>query len=181
MPRYAVLLRGINVGKAKRVAMADLRALLADLGYTAVQTHLNSGNAVVTGPEADPVDQAARISAALVERTGVSSRCLVLTDGHLHAIVDGHPYADAMAAVEKGGSRMMAHILFAAPDPAVLAEHDPAAFDPGHAQLGDRVIYQWCPDGLLASPEMSGWAEKHLGVEITTRNWNTMAKLAELL
>ena len=38
MPRYVALFRGINVGKAKRVAMADLRALLETLGYTAVKT-----------------------------------------------------------------------------------------------------------------------------------------------
>jgi uncharacterized protein (DUF1697 family) len=76
---------------------------------------------------------------------------------------------------------MMAHILFAAPDAATLAEHDPAEFDPGHAQLGDRVVYQWCPDGLMESPELHAWATKNLGVEVTTRNWNTVAKLAELL
>jgi len=181
MARYAILIRGINVGTAKRVAMADLRALLEELGYTAVKTHLNSGNAVVTGPEADPVAQAARIEEALATRTGVSARVLVVTAEHLKAVAAGHPYAAEMAAVEKGGSRMMAHLLVAAPEPAALAEHDPAAFDPGHAQLGDRVIYQWCPAGLLESPDMHGWATKHLGVEVTSRNWNTIAKLAELL
>jgi len=40
------LLRGINVGKAKRIAMADLRALIEGLGYTDVRTLLNSGNVV---------------------------------------------------------------------------------------------------------------------------------------
>jgi uncharacterized protein (DUF1697 family) len=182
MARYAILIRGINVGTAKRVAMADLRALLEELGYTSVKTHLNSGNAVVTGPgDDDPAAQAARIEEALVARTGVSARVLVLTAEHLLAIVAAHPYAAEMAAVEKGGSRMMAHILFAAPDAATLAEHDPAEFDPGRAQLGDRVVYQWCPDGLMESPELHAWATKNLGVEVTTRNWNTVAKLAELL
>ena len=49
MPRYVALFRGINVGKAKRVAMGDLRALLDKLGYTDIATLLNSGNAVFTG------------------------------------------------------------------------------------------------------------------------------------
>src|ERR1043165_6840469 len=49
MPRYVALFRGINVGKAKRIAMADLRKLLEKLGYTAVATLLNSGNAIFTG------------------------------------------------------------------------------------------------------------------------------------
>ena len=37
MPRYVALFRGINVGKAKRIAMADLRVLLGKLGYTDVR------------------------------------------------------------------------------------------------------------------------------------------------
>jgi uncharacterized protein (DUF1697 family) len=40
MPRYVALFRGINVGKAKRIAMADLRALLQKLGFTDVRTLL---------------------------------------------------------------------------------------------------------------------------------------------
>ncbi|MGH7659270.1 MAG: DUF1697 domain-containing protein, partial [Gemmatimonadales bacterium] len=44
--RHVALLRGINVGTARRVAMADLRALMESLGYTGVRTLLNSGNVV---------------------------------------------------------------------------------------------------------------------------------------
>jgi len=42
MRQYVALFRGINVGKAKRIAMADLRALLESLRYTGVRTLLNS-------------------------------------------------------------------------------------------------------------------------------------------
>jgi uncharacterized protein (DUF1697 family) len=45
---HFALLRGINVGRAKRVAMADLRSLVEDLGYGEVGTLLNSGNVVFT-------------------------------------------------------------------------------------------------------------------------------------
>jgi uncharacterized protein (DUF1697 family) len=47
VPTYVVLLRGINLGSKRRVAMADLRALLEGLGYDDVRTHLQSGNVVV--------------------------------------------------------------------------------------------------------------------------------------
>ena len=46
MPLYVALLRGVNVGRAKRVPMADWRALLEELGCEGVRTILNSGNAV---------------------------------------------------------------------------------------------------------------------------------------
>jgi uncharacterized protein (DUF1697 family) len=177
VPRYVALLRGINVGKAKRVAMADLRALLGDLGYTDVRTVLNSGNVVLTGDDAAPDAHAARIEAAIAERLGLDVRTVVLTGDELRAMVEGHPFAD----VATNGSRMMANILSARPDPALLAEHDPTALDPENSRLGERVIYQWCPDGVLAAPPVGGIAEKYLGVAVTARNWNTLTKLAELL
>ncbi len=177
MPRYVALLRGINLGRAKRVAMADLRALLGDLGHTAVTTHLNSGNAVLTADEADPAEHAARIEAAVAERLGIDVRCVVLTADEVRAIVAGHPFAD----VATNGSRMMANILAGPLDPALLTEHDPIALDPGNARLGERVIYQWCPDGVLAAPPVGGFVEKHFGVAVTARNWNTVTKLAGIL
>ena len=48
MARYVAFLRGINLGGKRRVAMAELRAVLADAGYEDVLTHLQSGNVVLT-------------------------------------------------------------------------------------------------------------------------------------
>jgi len=177
VPRYVVLLRGINVGRAKRVAMADLRELLGGLGYTDVRTHLQSGNAVVTGDEADPAKHATRIRTAITDRLGLDLRCLVRTADELRAVIDGHP----LAAVAGDGSKMMALFLSTAPNHALLGTHDPIELDPDNARLGDRVIYQWCPDGVLAAPPISTFVERNLGVDVTGRNWNTVTKLATFL
>ena len=64
MPTFVALLRGVNVGKAKRVPMAELRALLSGLGYTGVATLLNSGNAVFHAPRGTPAKHSADIAAA---------------------------------------------------------------------------------------------------------------------
>jgi len=176
VPRYVALLRGINLGKAKRVAMADLRELLGAVGYTDVRTHLNSGNALFTGDDADPAEHAERIEAAITERLGLDVRCVVLTADDLRAIVDGNPLADVVT----NGSRMMVHVLEPTPGPALLAEHDPIALDPENARLRERVIYQWCPDGLMAAPPV-GFPEKRFPIAATARNWNTMTRLVELL
>lgn len=168
MARFAVLLRGINVGRAKRVAMADLRALLGAAGYTDVTTHLNSGNVLLTGEDAPQVQHAARIESAVTAKLGLQVSCVVLTADQLRAIVDGHPFAD----VAEDGSRMMAHVLAAVPDPDALATA--VALDPRWTRTADRVIYQWCPDGLLEAPQV--WTSPGLGL-VTTRNWNTITKL----
>jgi uncharacterized protein (DUF1697 family) len=175
--RYVVLLRGINVGRANRLAMADLRALLEKLGYTAVRTHLNSGNVVLTGEEADPAEHAARVEAAIRDRFGMEVRCVVLTADELGTIVDGHPLAD----LADNGSRMMAYVYVSPVEPEAVAGHPPVPQDPEHARVGDRALYQWCPDGLMAAPDVSAYIREHLRTEVTARNWNTITKLAELL
>lgn len=177
VPRYVVLLRGINVGRHRRLAMADLREMLAGLGYTAVRTLLNSGNAVVTGDDQPCAAHADRIATVIVERTGMDVPCIVLDADELRQIVAGNPFAD----VATDGSRMMAHVLSAAPDPGLLAEQDPTAEDPDRASIGPRVIYQWCPDGLMAAPPV-GWPPTAQDAPtVTARNWNTITKLAELV
>jgi uncharacterized protein (DUF1697 family) len=66
--RQTALLRGVNAGIAKRVAMADLRALVEALGYGEVRTLANSGNVVYTAPGVRPAAAAARIEEALAAR-----------------------------------------------------------------------------------------------------------------
>jgi uncharacterized protein (DUF1697 family) len=177
MPRYVVLLRGINVGKAKQVPMADLRTLLEGLGYEDVRTHLRSGNAVLTGPEAGVVEQEKRLEAAIDKEFGLDVRCVVLAAADLRAIVDGRAFPEAA----DNGSRMVAHVLGARPDPKLVAEHDAIGLDPENAELGERVIYQWCPNGVLEAPPVGTFAEKNWKVTVTARNWNTMTKLVDLL
>src|SRR5260221_8591893 len=69
--RMLGLIRGINVGTAKRVAMADLKIGIEAFGYTGVQTLLNSGNVVFTSPKDDAAKAAARIARLLAGPLGV--------------------------------------------------------------------------------------------------------------
>ena len=177
MARHVALLKGINVGAHKQVAMADLRALLSGLGLTDVRTHLRSGNAVFSSAETDAGALEPVVEEAIVEHFGLSVAVLVHSAEEFRSVVAGNP----LTGVATDRAKLMTWFLSAAPDAEDLAEHDPRALDPGHVALGDRVIYQWCPDGVLAAPPASALAERHLGVTVTGRNWNTVTKLAELL
>ena len=177
MTLYAAMLRGINVGGHKKVAMADLRALLTRLGFTDVATLLQSGNAVFNGPEALPDELAGRIERALADEFSMAVRCMVRTGPELRAVIEGNPFAE----VATQGSRFLALFLSASPDPELLAKYDPRTLAPSEVELGDRVIYQWCPEGILAAPNVHGFVEKNLKVAVTGRNWNTVTKLGALM
>src|SRR4249920_3877063 len=96
MTECIALLRGINVGRAKRVPMADLRKLLQSLGCSRVRTLLNSGNAVFQAPGGSTRRLASAIEAAIQERFGFPVRVLVHTVRELNAIVGENslPQAD---------------------------------------------------------------------------------------
>ena len=52
MTRYALLVRGINVGGKNKVVMAQLRQELTELGLEKVETYINSGNIFFTSTDA---------------------------------------------------------------------------------------------------------------------------------
>jgi uncharacterized protein (DUF1697 family) len=177
MPRYVVLLRGINVGRAKALDMADLRALLSGLGHTQVRTYLRSGNAVFTGQEGQRDVIAAAIEEAITGTLGINVRCVIRSGAEMRAVVDGNPLRE----VATDGSKLVAHFLSEAPAPDLLAAHNPQDLAPGRICLGDRVIYQWCPDGIMAAPNVVEFADKKLKITATGRNWNTVTKLSAML
>lgn len=176
MARCVALVRGINVGGNKKLVMAEFREVLAGLGLTAVRTHLNSGNAVFTA-DATPAALEARIAAAVERELSLRVSCLVRTAVEVRAVLDGNP----LLQPDRNGSRMFAVFLSAEPDASLRAAHDPAVLDPGHVAVGDRVVYQWCPDGLSAAPDLGTFLARRWKVTVTARNWNTVTKLAALL
>jgi len=170
------LLRGINVGRAKRMAMADLRTLIQDLGYTDVRTVLNSGNVVLNAPDDSPDEIAARIQETLAARTGVSARVTALTAAAWTEIVDGNPLIE----IADNPSRLLVAVLM---DPGEREKLDPLLkqdWRPDVLALGTRVVYMWCPEGMSAS-KLPGAVERALGDAMTIRNWATVLRLYTLV
>jgi uncharacterized protein (DUF1697 family) len=92
MTTYIGLLRGINVGGNKMVAMADLRALIAGLGFADVTTLLQSGNVVFRGPASATADLERTLEAALEKRLGMRVEFHVRTGAEWHRVVAGNPF-----------------------------------------------------------------------------------------
>ncbi len=173
---YVALFRGINVGKAKRVAMADLRALLERLGYRDVRTLLNSGNAVFRAVRTSPEKAAARIGAAVERELGVSARVTVLTGADLETAAAENPLVETAT----NPSRLLVAFLN---DPADRAKVLPLArrdWAPEALAVGSRAVYLWCPDGVLKSAAARA-LERTLGEGVTSRNRTTVEKLRALV
>jgi uncharacterized protein (DUF1697 family) len=173
--RHVALIRGINVGRAKRVAMADLRALVEGLGYGEVRTLLNSGNVVFSAPASARKSSAGRIEKAITARLGISARVTVLTAAELDAVVHQNPLGE----VTTDPSRLLVTILIDRDLRKHLLPLRRQDWAPEVLGVGGRAAYIWCPRGMLESRLVPA-VNRALGDGATTRNWATLTKLHAL-
>ena len=174
---WVLLLRGVNVGTAKRVPMATLRSMLADLGFTGVRTLLNSGNAVFdASSDADPAGIAASIEAELAARLGVSTAAIVLPAQRLQAAADEDPFTE----VATDPSRLLVGFVGALSDLGALTALMDEDWSPDVFALGEHAAYLWCPHGVAASRLARALAGPRTGVVVTARNRTTVDKLIAL-
>jgi uncharacterized protein (DUF1697 family) len=162
------LLRGVNVGRNRRISMAEVRETLAAAGYDDARTHGQSGNVVFTSRK-----RAASLERELQATLGVP--VVVRTDDELAAVVEGDPLGD----VADNGSRYLVTFLSRALPAAERRALEEAAAPPERLVVRGREIYSWHPGGLYASPLAKALAAPREVVG-TGRNWNTVVKLLAL-
>ena len=176
MTRHAAFLRGINVGRDKRVAMADLRDLVEALGYGDVVTILNSGNVVFTAPAKLRGDPGPRIEKAVAEELGVTSRVTTLTAAEVEAAIEGN----TLLGIAENPSRLLVAILAKSVDTKALGGLGRGDWTPGAFAHDGRAAYLWCPEGILESRLAKEFAAA-IRDDATTRNWATMLRIREAM
>jgi len=170
------LLRGINVGKAKRLAMSDLKAVAEGLGWRNVSTLLATGNLLFTAPGTNAGPQlAAALEHALVRHHRLTTRIVVLSSHEVDAVLEDMPFG----AMADNPSRLMAAAYVDAHVRATLEPLLSQDWAPGALALGRHAAYFWCPDGILASAVATAVARAARD-GITSRNWSTWQKIQRL-
>jgi uncharacterized protein (DUF1697 family) len=172
--RYVALLRGINVGRAHQVDMPRLRELLTDRGHANVRTHLRSGNVVLDSPMGE-AELAADLATAIEAEFGFSVPVVVRTGTEMAAVVSGDPFA----TVATDPARYLVTFMAEPPDPARVDALPPAEGG-GEYLVRGRELYLWLPDGIQGTPLASWKWDALLDRPGTSRNWNTVTKLAGL-
>jgi uncharacterized protein (DUF1697 family) len=191
MATHVALLRGINLGGRNRVAMADLRALVSELGHRDVSTYIQSGNVLFTAaPDASPgpagtAEIADVMTTAISAKLGVTAPVVVLTRDELADVVAANPFPGEQ-------NHKCLHAVFrAAPaDQALLdriAGAESAVAAKGSrdsARSIGRTLYLHTPDGFgrsdLAVALMRITGSPSGGATGTARNWSTTLKLLAL-
>lgn len=171
------LLRAVNVG-GRKLAMADLRALIADLGFGAARTLLQSGNLVFDSGRRGGAELEAKLEAATQERFGLATDYLLRTADEWTAIVAANPFPD-MARDDP--AHLVVMPLKAAPAAHAVTALQAAIAGREQVRAIRRELYITYPDGIGTSKLTGAVIERRLAVRGTARNWNTALKLAQML
>ena len=176
MPTHVALLRGINLGPHKRVAMPALRALVASLGHTDVATYIASGNVVFTAGSSPVL--AADLEKAIAAELDVTCRVVVRTCAELAEVVAHTPYPNQT-------NPKLVHAIFLTDDPdpeaevhlAAARERAAARGSRDEARIVGRTLYLHTPDGFGRSKLAEELSRPRGPAEGTARNWATVTKL----
>jgi uncharacterized protein (DUF1697 family) len=170
--RQVAMLRGINLGPNRRIAMADLRQLLVDAGFGDVTTYVQSGN-IALSASAKP-DQLERELAALIEqRFGFAVPVAVRSRRQLQAVVERDPISGAADQPKL----YQVTFLAAKPTAAAVARLQELARESERIEFAGREIYTFHPDGVAGSKLSVAIVAKDLGAGATSRNWTTVNRL----
>lgn len=181
---YIALLRGINIGK-RRVKMEALKNIFAAMGLEQVRTYIQSGNVVF---QAQPLPEVSELEAAIAyklhQELGFLVPVLLRTAAAWQSIITQNPFIIAEPHIET--THLHATFLQQTPAPALwqqLQQQSAVHFDntPDRWQAAENMLYLYCPQPYHQTPFSPAFLEKYLKVATSTRNWNTVLALKELL
>jgi uncharacterized protein (DUF1697 family) len=172
---YIALLRAVNLGDQKRVAMADLRALFEGLGYSNVRTLLASGNVVFTGKEMEVPGLERRLQGEAARRLGLQTPIIVRTAPELSESIAHNPFPRES---EQDPAHVVVVFLRDAPSEAGWESLRAAATGPEVVRAWGRHAYVYYAAGIGNSRLTGALIDRQLGTVGTGRNWSTVTKIA---
>jgi uncharacterized protein (DUF1697 family) len=175
---YVAMLRGINVSGKNLIKMESLRQLFETLGFSDIQTYVQSGNVVFKAAHDDETRLSETISRQIEADFSFKVPVMIRTGNEIHSIIKANPFLkDSSVDVSK------LHVTFLSTRPSKVGLEKldalPLTNDKFHVQ--GREIYLYCPDGYGTTKLSNNAFEKCLSVSATSRNWKTVCALFDLI
>jgi uncharacterized protein (DUF1697 family) len=172
---YVALLRGVNLGPARRIQMAALRELLGGHGHENVATYLQSGNIVLESSLTSArLEQT--LETQLAAGLGFDVDVLVRTAQEMAEIVARNP----LGAVAGDPARYLVTFLRKKPGSSLVERLTSAGVAPEVVVAAGRELYSWHPGGVGRSELGKLLQPKRLGLTASARNWRVVEQLSAL-
>ncbi len=171
---YISLIRGVNVGGNRKVAMEALRNLHRTIGLSRPVTLLQSGNVAFLSEASERGSLEERIGAAFADVFGFSAEVMVRSEAELKAAAGANPFP---SEARSDPSHLLVMFLKTRPDKAAAARVEAIEVGRERIKAGKDELYLYYPDGIGRSKLTNSLIERQLGTSGTARNWSTVMKL----
>lgn len=175
MAKLVGFLRGINVGGHHKLPMAELKSLLTNLGCENVNTILNSGNIVFETKKKDIAGLERMIETALNENFGFPVPTILIPHEQINELVNEDPFASV--EIHKN---IRLYVSFLKEPSTIKLKLPYISKDKSYKIIDskNKIIISVLDITTSNTPKGMEDLEKLFGKNITTRNWNTIQKLA---
>ncbi len=175
MKRFVALLRAVNVG-ARKLPMAELRELGAELGWGEVQTYIQSGNLVFeAGGERAMLER--RLEEAIAARFKLEVPTMVRSAAEW-PVYAATPFPEA---AEKEPNRLMLMLSKLPPMPDAAERLQERARDGERVAAAGDAVWIHYPSGAGTSRLSPSLIDRLIGSPATARNYRTVLRLREML
>lgn len=175
MHTYIAFLRAVNMAGHNSVRMKDLSNLFTNLGFSSVETYIQSGNVIFQTETED--EYSGMIEKEILRATGFNITVILRTTDQLIEILSANPFADP----EKFDRKRVA-VLFLTNEPGedIKMKMNELDFSPDKFVISGKEVYIFCPNGFGRSKLTTGIFEKKLGIKCTARNLNTVNAILKI-
>ena len=174
MTAFVALLRSVNLAKTSRMKMADLCDAVAGLKLADVRTVAHTGN-ILFAADAPIAALEQDIPAAIEQTFSFNTEVFVRDAAAFAALIANNPFPQN---ARDDPAHLLAMVLRQPPTEQALDAARAAI--PGREEIAavGADVYLWYPDAIGPSKFTSGLIERRLSQLGTTRNWNTILKIA---
>jgi|TARA_Y100000310_G_scaffold340717_1_gene437490 uncharacterized protein (DUF1697 family) len=154
--------------------MAELTALLGEVGCKDISTYIQSGNVVFSTANKCNPTKVSEIVGKIEASHGFAPTVVILSVAELEGVIQANPYDT------DDGQALHFFFLESKPEDADLDHLRDLKSGAERFELHDKVLYLHAPSGIGRS-KLAANVEKCVGVKVTARNWNTVQKLRKLV
>jgi len=174
MRTYISILRGINVSGQKIIKMDVLMEVYSGLGFSTVQTYIQSGNVIFRNIETSTKDLEKKLAEQIKARFGFDVPVIVMDLVEFNTVVRNNPFVNI-----KNMDVTKLHVTFMSDMPEMVALDKISGYpsETDEFIVAGKSIYLFCPNGYGNTKLSNTFFEKRLNVTATTRNWKTLNTL----
>jgi uncharacterized protein (DUF1697 family) len=178
MTKYVAFLRAINVGGKNLIKMDELKKIFKSVGCEDVRTYIQSGNVTFNSKISDENSLIMKMESELHKNLSDDVVIFLRTSEDFNSIINLNPFLKLKSSIPtklyvtflKDELKLKLKLPFLSPKKDVEV-----------IQIKDREVYCITSEikGSYGFPNL--FIEKEFGIKATTRNWNTIIKVYDLM